>query len=301
MKTRILSLVLAVIMVVSLAAVFSVASSADEMGITVTVGTTYAAAGSDASVDFYISAKALPETHHHLRNWQFELNTELEVVEKSEYGAEELPIYVSAGAANWFANKSTKNVGNSSDTGADVGTATQLQYRGGWKVASLKFEVPEGAAPGTEYAIDVASVVNLVFEGSDHSKESQVDEKANANLAFVPGKVIVVSSVDGIVPAVAGEGEDYAIESLVDDVYYTKATKANKLTGEFGTLVIPASVTSIAGAAINSATIDKIVLKGTYYDKAFVGPLVEKADTAVYYHKRANQADTTYASLADYI
>ena len=295
MKTRILSLVLAIVMVLSMAAVFSIASSADEAaeGLTVTVGTTYAVPGTTAWVDVYVSAKSIPAGWHHLRNWQFDF--------EGAAGVGERDCYASAGDKFGFFNENTNTYGFTVDTGYDAGMPEQILALGGWKIASLSFAVPADAT-GT-IAVSVSNVTALGFEEDDYKTPIAVDTDS---VALVAGKIVVVPGIsaaseypddptgDFVIPTVNAAGE--RINSV-----YNESEDDIAVAGEYGTFIIPACITVGIDDLFDAIEFEELVLKSTAITDAqatTIAKLGSNSDPVqVYIHKRANGGGTTAAAF----
>ena len=108
---------------------------------------------------------------------------------------------------------------------------------------------------------------------------------------------ILDEEVGGVAPAKAGSGEDFTVG---DGLRVGSMTKGQKMTGTFGTLTIPATVTSIVKTSLSSASADAVVLKNTNLDKTSCGAAVE-ITPKLYYYQLANGLDTTRANIKDYI
>ncbi|MBQ9467532.1 MAG: hypothetical protein IJU52_00820 [Clostridia bacterium] len=278
MKTRILSLVLAVIMVVSMAAVFSVSSSAeDEFGVTVTLGNAYVTPDDTvAYLDVYVSADALPEGYDHLRNWEFVFEG-ANVTEGSKF-------YVSGDNAFGFTNTESNTIGNSANSGYNVGTLAQVTSRGGWKIASIAFAV-SGAA-GDEIDVSIATVNALSAEkvivgGGEEGKDAYEQYKLAEKATVAAGKIYVVEAAAA--EAVVGAGEDLYVPAFVDGKKVT--IDADTYTGEFGDVYIAAPITD-AFVEVFEADAENYVIKNPDFED-----ITDLADgNGVYYHKKANGA-----------
>ena len=298
---KFLSMILATLMVLSLATVFTVASSATEglTGLTVTMGTTYAEAGSTAYVDLYISADSLPAAYARLRDWQF-------AFEGAQVGKE--PIYNvikdgAAGLAYAFVNEGTNTIGCTTDVGDYVASAAQITCPGGMYIASIQFIVPEDATGSIE--ISVAAVNAIDFEDTDVNQYAEKD----AEVTFVSGQIIIVDSVKGTSADVEGEGQDYIVPDFDGNIRITSMLNEDgdpALIGEFGTLTIPASILDLADGLDEVEAATAVILKSTSLedgDAKAVASLGDKNDPLpVYILKRANGIDTTadaFASLSN--
>jgi len=297
MKTRVLSLVLALIMVVSMAAVFSVSSSAEDAKINVVVGTAYAAPGTTATVEIFVSATELDETYAQLRNWQFTFSG------LALSGAEDLKPYVSGKLPSGTENLTNNEAMNSSDAGENCGTAEQVLTRGGWCIGTIGFTVPEDAEVGAEIELTITKVTALSFETAELVATDERD-----NVGIVPGKVVVVSSDEGVADEVVGAGEKYVIPTINAASEYVFDIGEN-VSGEFDTLTIPASVTETFKLGRKTTKFDNItaltnlVLKGADIDEGELDYIFTLAENAsedginVFYHQKATKDGTTAAAL----
>lgn len=297
MKNRILSSVLAVLMVLSMVSVFSFGSSAEEAkGVTVTLGTTYATAGSTALVDVYLFADSLPEGYTHLRDWQFVFKGADLVGDKGAHF-----IYGSNGNANCFVNTSRKAVGNSSDTGYNCGTVDQITAMGGMKIASIAFTVP-GDAVG-EIAVSIEKIEVLRLEKKDESGYSYFSLVEGAQT--VDGKIIIVNSTTAPAEANDDTVDEYVIPSVTESGdRVTSLTNESVISGTYESLTIPSSITSATKKSLQSATVSSsLILKNAGYDTlpAGIEELLDNGGFTAYYHKKANGTDSTRAALEQYI
>lgn len=276
MKTRILSLVLAVIMVVSMAAMFSLSSSAEEPEYIVTVGSAYVTEGTaSASVPLYIYASEIPGDADVLRSWQFAFTADI-------VGADGLDAYVSGSAPYGFANVGLKQYGNTANSGYNCGTEAELAAKGGFKVATLGFVVPAEAKAGDVITIDIDTTVS----GSGINFESGTNpgtEKANglANATIVAGSIYVVE--EAAADAVEGAGEDLYVKAVSDDGTKLLTINEDTYTGEFANVYISAManaafVENFMGEAEN------FIIKDASFDDLM--GLVD--GNGVYYHKLAS-------------
>ncbi len=288
MKKRVLSSVLAVLMVISLVMVFSVGSFAEEaQGVTVALGTTYAEPGSVALVDVYLSATSLPSAHHdYLRAFQFSFTG-------AKVAASGHNFYASDNNAKSFVNVGNNEAGCTSDVGANLGSATQITSQGGMRIASIAFEVPADAAG--EIVITVDAKI-LGFEEKGDSEATRVKAET------VAGKIVILDAVGGVSDAKVGSGESYIVPVTNAAGSRVSSIGSMGMTGSFNVLTIPSNITSLARRSIRSATMNALVLKNAFY--AEVDEIIEVADAnsdnpkfTIYYHKCANGTDTTASAI----
>ena len=294
MKTRILSLVLALIMVVSLTAVFAVSSSAEaEPELTVTVGTAYAAPGTTALVEVFVSAKGFSEDYY-LRNWQFTFEG------LALSGKDDVEAYVSGGGAFFTENPDGNFILNSSDSGQNCGTFEELAKFGGFKIATIGFTVPADAEVGTEIALNITKVTGLAMESATNETIDGGKDACTVNIAA--GKVVVVSGT-GVAGTYVAEGEDYVIPSVNDNgervtalggEYDGNDDFVSYVSGEYGILTIPASIVSFETEDGDNALegidgVEGIVLKNAEADSSLIKSIVDtfgsSAKPPFYYHK----------------
>ena len=132
MRNRILSVIMAVVMVLSMTALFTVGSSADgETNYTLTLGTVDVFCGQTAYVDVTLSATDMP-SNLHIREWQITLSGDFTISETDStfYGS-------GPSAISSFVNESTKKVGATCARDENLGTAAQVNADGGYRLATL--------------------------------------------------------------------------------------------------------------------------------------------------------------------
>lgn len=286
MKNRIISCVLAVLMVVSMMTVLAVSSSAEVAGLKVVVGNAYGVAGETAMVDIYVVASDLGD-YLKLRDWQF-------VFDGAKVTGTGNAYVTSDNDPKAFANTTTNTVGCSTNNGQYVIDKFAALAVGGSKIATIAFDVP--AEANADIELTISEVTSLTFE----TAESGNNEAAKAEV--VAGKIIPVDSLESNAPAYAGTGADYTIPSFYEGARVTKIAKGGKLSGTFGNVNVPATIASVAAAGL-TGTYASFNVKNANLDKASLGALVEKVaeDGVIFYTKRADGTDTAFASLTDYI
>ncbi len=301
MKKRVLSFALAVVMVISVLALLGIGSFATEStGLKITVGNAYANAGTTAYVDVFLSADSFAGNYDCLRSWQIRFtssNPDVKIVDdKSGF-------YVNEGGVYGFVNVSAMGAGNSSDSGKNTGTNEQILAKGGMKIATVAFSIPEDATGTIELGVtnewydnnSGLPVSTLLFEQTASGTTANLFEEATYESGTI---TILEDEIGGVAPEKVGAGEDYTVG---EGMLVGSMTKGGKLIGTFSTVTIPATVTSIVKTALSGATIDAIVLKNTYLSgSGSIGAVVENANK-VYYYRLANGLDTTYAGVTEYV
>ena len=300
MKKRILSFALAAFMVVSVLSLLGIGSfAAESTGLKITVGNSYAQAGTTAYVDVFVSADSFAGNYNHLRSWQIRFTSSNPDVKIS---ATQDKLYTSDG--NYMSPNSNVSLTSafiSAGSGKNIGTNEQILAKGGMKIGSIAFEIPADATGVitigvTDQYFDNKSglpISTLQFEKVP-GKSKNLFEEATWESGTI---TILDEEVGGVAPAKAGSGEDFTVG---DGLRVGSMTKGQKMTGTFGTLTIPATVTSIAKPSLNSASADAVVLKNTNLDKTSCGAAVE-ITPKLYYYRLANGLDTTLANIEDYI
>ena len=300
MKKRILSFALAAFMVVSVLSLLGIGSfAAESTGLKITVGNSYAQAGTTAYVDVFVSADSFAGNYNHLRSWQIRFTSSNPDVKIS---ATQDKLYTSDG--NYMSPNSNVSLTSafiSAGSGKNIGTNEQILAKGGMKIGSIAFEIPADAT-----GVITIGVTDQYFDNnSGHPISTLQFEKVpgtSKNLfeeaTWESGTITILDEeVGGVAPAKAGSGEDFTVG---DGLRVGSMTKGQKMTGTFGTLTIPATVTSIAKPSLNSASADAVVLKNTNLDKTSCGAAVE-ITPKLYYYRLANGLDTTLANIEDYI
>lgn len=300
MKKRILSFALAAFMVVSVLSLLGIGSfAAESTGLKITVGNSYAQAGTTTYVDVFVSADSFAGNYNHLRSWQIRFTSSNPDVKIS---ATQDKLYTSDG--NYMSPNSNVSLTSafiSAGSGKNIGTNEQILAKGGMKIGSIAFEIPADATGVitigvTDQYFDNKSglpISTLQFEKVPGTSKNLFEEAT-----WESGTITILDEeVGGVAPAKAGSGEDFTVG---DGLRVGSMTKGQKMTGTFGTLTIPATVTSIAKPSLNSASADAVVLKNTNLDKTSCGAAVE-ITPKLYYYRLANGLDTTLANIEDYI
>ena len=301
MKKRILSFALAAFMVVSVLSFLGLGSfAAESTGLKITVGNSYAQAGTTTYVDVFVSADSFAGNYNYLRAWQIRFTSSNPGVQILP-SAEQDGYYVSGGTAYGGSNVSLTGAFNTADTGFNIGTNEQILSKGGMKIASVAFSIPADATGEitigiTDQYFDPTTggaVSTLLVEKVPGTSKNLFEEAT-----WESGTITILDEeVGGVAPAKAGSGEDFTVG---DGLRVGSMAKAQKMTGTFGTLTIPATVTSIAKPSLSSASADAVVLKNTNLDKTSCGAAVE-ITPKLYYYQLANGLDTTLANIEDYI
>lgn len=300
MKKRILSFALAAFMVVSVLSLLGIGSfAAESTGLKITVGNSYAQAGTTAYVDVFVSADSFAGNYNHLRAWQIRFTSSNPDVKIS---ATQDKLYTSDG--NYMSPNSNVSLTSAfiaAGSGKNIGTNEQILAKGGMKIGSIAFEIPADATGVitigvTDQYFDNKSglpVSTLQFEKVPGTSKNLFEEAT-----WESGTITILDEeVGGVAPAKAGSGEDFTVG---DGLRVGSMTKGQKMTGTFGTLTIPATVTSIVKTSLSSASADAVVLKNTNLDKTSCGAAVE-ITPKLYYYQLANGLDTTRANIKDYI
>ena len=263
---KLLSMILAIVMVASLAAVFAVNANATDgvSGLTVTLGTAYAEAGTTAWVDVYVKATALPAEYTMLRDWQFIF----EGATVHEAGAGEEKSYsvlcYPEGSDYGFVNYGKNQIGNTTDSAAHCAEAAQVLCKGGVRIASVLFDVPAGSTG--EIAVTVGTVDVMHFQ---NDTLTQFD--VQPDVTVVAGKIVVVETANGVSAEYEGAGEDYVVPTTSTNGRITSMLNADGdpvFTGEFGTLVVPAAIVDVGDGIEEIESIGAIVLKSTTLERA---------------------------------
>lgn len=300
MKKRILSFALAAFMVVSVLSLLGIGSfAAESTGLKITVGNSYAQAGTTTYVDVFVSADSFAGNYNHLRSWQIRFTSSNPDVKIS---ATQDKLYTSDG--NYMSPNSNVSLTSafiSAGSGKNIGTNEQILAKGGMKIGSIAFEIPADATGVitigvTDQYFDNKSglpISTLQFEKVPGTSKNLFEEAT-----WESGTITILDEeVGGVAPAKAGSGEDFTVG---DGLRVGSMTKGQKMTGTFGTLTIPATVTSIVKTSLSSASADAVVLKNTNLDKTSCGAAVE-ITPKLYYYQLANGLDTTRANIKDYI
>ncbi|MBQ8399381.1 MAG: hypothetical protein IJX08_05355, partial [Clostridia bacterium] len=203
MKNRILSFVLAVVMVLALVPATVLASSAAQNDVTVTMGNGTAVPGGLAYLGVFVSDTSVGD-YDGICNLQvkFTLPEGITVVEDKT----ECSWYVTGAEPSWFTNVSAAQAAGTADAGEFIATAAALEAKGGAYVATLAFEVADTVVAGT---YDVSFVVEeLTYRGTADVKHDDL-----ASITTVSGKIIVGAEGDFAADEYEGSGEDYVVSA----------------------------------------------------------------------------------------
>ena len=308
MKKRILSFALAAFMVVSVLSLLGIGSfAAESTGLKITVGNSYAQAGTTAYVDVFVSADSFAGNYNHLRAWQIRFTSSNPGVAIS---AVQDGFYVSGGNVFGGSNVSMMGAFNSADAGYNVGTNEQILSKGGMKIATVAFEIPADATGKITIGVNGEwndsngiNLSTLLFE-----KEAEPNKNLFEEATYESGVITILEEeIGGVAPAKVGSGEKYTVG---EGLRVGSIARTGKLTGTFSTVIIPATVTSIVKAGLSSCTTGSFVLKNTNLESSATNVFVDIAFDAldngedipgIYYYKLANGLDTTEANLNSYI
>ncbi|HCH68715.1 MAG TPA: hypothetical protein DEV98_08750 [Clostridiales bacterium] len=287
-------------MVVSVLSLLGIGSfAAESTGLKITVGNSYAQAGTTAYVDVFVSADSFAGNYNHLRSWQIRFTSSNPDVKIS---ATQDKLYTSDG--NYMSPNSNVSLTSafiSAGSGKNIGTNEQILAKGGMKIGSIAFEIPADATGKITIGVTDQYFDNnsgLPISTLQFEKVSGTSKNLFEEATWESGTITILDEeVGGVAPAKAGSGEDFTVG---DGLRVGSMTKGQKMTGTFGTLTIPATVTSIAKPSLNSASADAVVLKNTNLDKTSCGAAVE-ITPKLYYYRLANGLDTTLANIEDYI
>ena len=247
----------------------------------------------------FVSADSFAGNYNHLRSWQIRFTSSNPDVKIS---ATQDKLYTSDG--NYMSPNSNVSLTSafiSAGSGKNIGTNEQILAKGGMKIGSIAFEIPADATGVitigvTDQYFDNKSglpISTLQFEKVPGTSKNLFEEAT-----WESGTITILDEeVGGVAPAKAGSGEDFTVG---DGLRVGSMTKGQKMTGTFGTLTIPATVTSIVKTSLSSASADAVVLKNTNLDKTSCGAAVE-ITPKLYYYQLANGLDTTRANIKDYI
>lgn len=308
MKKRILSFALAAFMVVSVLSLLGIGSfAAESTGLKITVGNSYAQAGTTAYVDVFVSADSFAGNYNYLRAWQIRFTSSNPGVAIS---AVQDGFYVSGDNVFGGSNVSMMGAFNTANAGYNVGTNEQILSKGGMKIATVAFEIPADATGKITIGVNGEwndsngiNLSSLLFE-----KEAGTQKNLFEEATYESGTLTIVEEeIGGVAPEKVGSGEKYTVG---DGLRVGSIARTGKLTGTFSTVIIPATVTSIVKAGLASCTTGSFVLKNTNLESSATNVFVDIAFDAldngkdipgIYYYKLANCLDTTEANLNSYI
>lgn len=308
MKKRILSFALAAFMVVSVLSLLGIGSfAAESTGLKITVGNSYAQAGTTTYVDVFVSADSFAGNYNHLRAWQIRFTSSNPGVAIS---AVQDGFYVSDGKVFGGSNVSMMGAFNAADASYNVGTNEQILSKGGMKIATVAFDIPSDATDKITIGVNGEwndskgnNLSTLQFENEAGTNKNLFEEAT-----YESGVITILEEeIGGVAPAKVGSGEKYTVG---EGLRVGSIARTGKLTGTFSTVIIPATVTSIVKAGLSSCTTGSFVLKNTNLESSATNVFVDIAFDAldngedipgIYYYKLANGLDTTEANLNSYI
>lgn len=299
MKKRILSFALAAFMVVSVLSLLGIGSfAAESTGLKITVGNSYAQAGTTAYVDVFVSADSFAGNYNLLRAWQIRFTSSNPGVAIS---AVQDGFYVSGGNVFGGSNVSMMGAFNTADAGYNIGTNEQILSKGGMKIATVAFEIPADATGEITIGVNGEwndsngiSLSTLLFE-----KEAGTNKNLFEEATYESGTITIVEEeIGGTAPKKTGTGEKYIVG---EGLRVGKITALKKLSGTFSTIIIPSSVTSISTAGLSSSTMDAIVLKNVNMDATTVSAVMDVIPPVIYYYRPANGIVGTEAYIKSWI
>lgn len=301
MKKRILSFALAAFMVVSVLSLLGIGSfAAESTGLKITVGNSYAQAGTTAYVDVFVSADSFAGNYNHLRAWQIRFTSSNPGVAILP-SAEQNGYYVSGGTAYGGSNVSMMGAFITADAGYNAGTNEQILSKGGMKIATVAFDIPSDATGEITIGVNGEwndsngiSLSTLLFE-----KEAGTNKNLFEEATYESGTITIVEEeIGGAAPKKTGTGEKYIVG---EGLRVGKITALKKLSGTFSTIIIPSSVTSISTAGLSSSTMDAIVLKNVNMDATTVSAVMDVIPPVIYYYRPANGIVGTEAYIKSWI
>lgn len=301
MKKRILSFALAAFMVVSVLSLLGIGSfAAESTGLKITVGNSYAQAGTTAYVDVFVSADSFSGNYNYLRAWQIRFtssNPDVAILPSAEQNG----YYVSGGTAYGGSNVSMMGAFITADAGYNAGTNEQILSKGGMKIATVAFDIPSDATGEITIGVNGewndsngTSLSTLLFE-----KEAGTHKNLFEEATYESGTITIVEEeIGGAAPKKTGTGEKYIVG---EGLRVGKITALKKLSGTFSTIIIPSSVTSISTAGLSSSTMDAIVLKNVNMDATTVSAVMDVIPPVIYYYRPANGIVGTEAYIKSWI
>lgn len=301
MKKRILSFALAAFMVVSVLSLLGIGSfAAESTGLKITVGNSYAQAGTTAYVDVFVSADSFAGNYNYLRAWQIRFTSSNPGVAILP-SAEQNGYYVSGGTAYGGSNVSMMGAFIAADAGYNAGTNEQILSKGGMKIATVAFDIPSDATGEITIGVNGEwndsngiSLSTLLFE-----KEAGTNKNLFEEATYESGTITIVEEeIGGAAPKKTGTGEKYIVG---EGLRVGKITALKKLSGTFSTIIIPSSVTSISTAGLSSSTMDAIVLKNVNMDATTVSAVMDVIPPVIYYYRPANGIVGTEAYIKSWI
>ncbi len=299
MKKRILSFVLAAVMVLAMIPVAVIgANAATEMGIELKLSNYTVTPGGTALVDLYASVKDLGDNDG-ICNFQVYLTLPDGVSLKSEGYTF---YYVGTKGVKGTVNTEEKMICASADAGEYIATAEQLTVKGGALIATIALDVASTFEDGTELEIGIASVSDFKLRKIDG--ETQTDSDPTAAdfdaVTYGSGTVYVSTAGTGADDNGQGDGSDYTLPAT--NSQGQKVTATGTYQGSYGTVFYPAAVDTISGPIFAKAYVikntapAKLDLFSTRKTMASIG--MGDENYTVYRHVRANGQGNVDALLA---
>ena len=303
MKNRILSFVLAVVMVLALVPATVLVSSAAQNDVTITVGNGTAVPGGVAYLSIFVSDEEVGDFEGAC-NLQvvFDLPEGVSIVKDKTLCSP----YVTGAEASYFTNVEAKQYGVTADAGYFIATAEGLEARGGAYVSTVAFDVADTVAAGTELTVGIAKVEEYTYRVAPTTDTKYTATGSDlADIEFVSGKIIVGNEGDFAADEYEGAGEDYVVPAVnASGKVVTSLLNAegdSVLTGEFGYITVPASVPTAEGVDYTDG-IAGVIVKNPYDTTAAgaaAGMGTSKAPVDLYFHKSAGGVGLVEAGYED--
>ena len=306
MKNRILSFVLALVMVLALVPVAAIGSSAEaEKTLDISLGHVTVAPGETVLLPLYAELST-DGGFQGISYWQLKFDYESSATLQSAT----TKFFVTAGSSYGTTNNTTKEAGITADSGALAHCAPMAEAtaKGGALLALLSFTVDASVAEGTVLEVAPVDIVNFCLGSYSEAgavTRGEVEAEGYA-VNFIPGTITVATVGETAAPANEDEVDFYAVPEYVEGDKVTSIIKDQVQAGTYGTYYVPASITSVAARSVKGIVKNALIFKNT---EAFDGhdKLVEMVyagqdedyDPAIYFHRLANGTDTMYDALVD--
>lgn len=300
MKNRILSFVLALVMVLALVPVAAIGSSAEaEKTLDISLGHVTVAPGETVLLPLYAELST-GDGYQGISFWQFVFDYE-DVATMD--GANSI-FSVTAGTPTKAVNNAQKLAANTSDSGALAHCApiAEATAKGGALLALLAFTVDASVAEGTVLQVAPAAIDEFALASYDEAgavTRCEDMEAAGFAVNFIPGTITVATVGETAAPANEDEVDFYSIPEYVDGDKVTSIIKDQLQAGTYGTLYVPASIVEVAKKSCTGEVTDALIFKNT---EAFDGYdiIADMAEEAtIYFHRLANGTDTMYDTIVD--
>lgn len=300
MKNRILSFVLALVMVLALVPVAAIGSSAEaEKTLDISLGHVTVAPGETVLLPMYAELST-DGGFQGISYWQLKFDYESSATLQSAT----TKFFVTAGSSYGTTNNTTKEAGITADSGALAHCAPMAEAtaKGGALLALLSFTVDASVEEGTVLEVAPVDIVNFCLGSYDEAgavTRGEVEAEGYA-VNFIPGTITVATVGETAAPANEDEVDFYSIPEYVEGDKVTSIIKDQAQAGTYGTLYVPASIVEVAKKSCSGEVTDALIFKNTdAFDGYDIIADMATEEATIYFHRLANGTDSMYDTIVD--